>query len=107
MAYNYIRSSFLTDIISIIPYSVINPKIVFLRYCKLSKFRQYQGYFDEFFVETMQTIMERNTMKQIIDMWDLIEKLCFVSHISACVWMYIGYNQLAQDQGWIFENNKI
>ena len=45
-------------------------------------------------------------MKQIIDMWDVLEKLCFVSHITACIWMYIGYLQLTHDLGWIYNNNQ-
>jgi len=53
VAINYLKSSFLTDFISVLPYSVINPKLIFLRYLKIMKFRTYQGYFDEFFVESM------------------------------------------------------
>jgi len=40
-------------------------------------------------------------------MGDVIEKLAFVSHITACIWMYIGYTQLLNESGWIYTNHSV
>ena len=44
----YISGQFISDVIAVLPWSVLAPKWVFLRYLKLRKFAVYQGYFDEF-----------------------------------------------------------
>ena len=54
VAKNYLRSSFISDLISVMPYYDFNPIFNFLRYLKIFKLRQYQGYMVDFFVESMQ-----------------------------------------------------
>ena len=105
IAINYLKTSFITDFFALLPYYIIRKELIFLRYLKVFKFRLYRGYFDDFFIETMEHSMERQTMKKIIDIEDVIKMLAFASHITACIWMYIGYQQLQINQGWIYENN--
>ena len=69
---------------------MIYPGVICLRYCKLAKFRYYQAQIDDFLVDIFQNYTDRQTIKSCIDMGDVIEKLAFVSHITACLWMYIG-----------------
>ena len=54
VAERYIRGNFLSDVIAVLPYSVINPNFIWLRYLKLLKFKIYQKYFDEFIIESTQ-----------------------------------------------------
>jgi hypothetical protein len=54
VAVSYVKGHFITDIIAVMPWSVIRPQFIFLRYLKLRKFGVYQAYFDEFLSELSQ-----------------------------------------------------
>ena len=41
VAKNYLKESFITDCIALMPYNTIYPKLIILRYLKLGKFRFY------------------------------------------------------------------
>lgn len=45
---NYLRGNLLTDIIAVIPYSMIYRPLIFLRYLKLLKYNVYLTYFEDF-----------------------------------------------------------
>ena len=47
----YITGNFVTDVIAVIPYSVIKPELIFLRYIKLMKFDTYMLYIEDVFTE--------------------------------------------------------
>lgn len=105
VAIRYIKGSFITDCIAVVPYSVINPKFIVLRYLKLLKFGIYQKYFDEFIIETFQTSVEKEQLAKMIDIIDLLVVLFFVSHFFACSWILIGKQALENDNGWIYQNS--
>ena len=59
VALNYLRGSFVLDVIAVVPYSIYNPKYIFLRYLKLLKFSIYQKYFNQFIVEMLHSSIEK------------------------------------------------
>lgn len=48
---NYGWGNFLTDLIAVIPYSMIYRPLIFLRYIKLLKYNVYLTYFEDFVIE--------------------------------------------------------
>lgn len=48
---NYIKGSFLTDMIAVVPYSLLIRPLIFLRYLKLLKYNVYLMYFEDFMIE--------------------------------------------------------
>ena len=102
----YIKGSFITDYIAVVPYSVINLKFIVLRYLKLLKLGNYQKYFDDFIIETFQTSVEKEQLAKMIDITDLFVVEFFVSHFFACSWILIGKQALENEDGWIYENSK-
>ena len=49
--WGYLYGNFITDCIAVVPWSLINPVYIFLRYLKLLKYNIYLKYFEEFIVE--------------------------------------------------------
>ena len=49
--------------------------------------------------------MGSEQVKKIISALHLLILLMAVSHLFGCLWMHIGYQQLEQDKGWIYENS--
>lgn len=41
VAETYLKGQFISDLIAALPWSIINPSVVFLRYLKLRKFNVY------------------------------------------------------------------
>ena len=48
---NYVKGNFLVDFIAVVPYSIVYPPFMILRYLKLLKFNTYLMYFEEFVFE--------------------------------------------------------
>ena len=48
---NYLKGNFLTDVIAVLPYSIILRPLIFLRYLKLLKYNVYFMYFEDFVIE--------------------------------------------------------
>lgn len=44
----YLKGNFLPDVIAVVPYSILNPHYIFLRYLKLLKYNIYFKYVEEF-----------------------------------------------------------
>ena len=53
----YITGNFITDVIAVIPYSVIKPELIFLRYLKLMKFDTYFMYIEDVFTEYLLLVI--------------------------------------------------
>ena len=102
---NYIRGSFLTDLIAFIPYSMIYRPLVFLRYIKLLKYNTYLAYFENFVIELCK-FMNYKQLQIFKSMFRLMFQLCMVSHLFASFWCLIGNYLLQQEQGWIHNNNQ-
>ena len=51
IASSYLKGNFITDIIAVIPYSLVMRPLIFLRYLKLLKYNTYLMYFEDFIVE--------------------------------------------------------
>ena len=49
--WQYLKGNFITDCIAVVPWSLINPILIFLRYLKLLKYNIYLKYFEDFIVE--------------------------------------------------------
>ena len=90
VAKNYLKGQFISDLIAVLPWSAINPSVVFLRYLKLRKFTVYQGYFDEFVAQLAKNSLNNEQIGKLIGAFNLFIKLAFVSHFLANVWVMIG-----------------
>jgi hypothetical protein len=49
--FNYLKGSFITDMIAVVPYSMFLRPLIFLRYLKLLKYNIYLMYFEDFVIE--------------------------------------------------------
>jgi len=47
VVYDYVTGLFLLDLIGILPYHNISPKLVFIRLIRVFKFKQYHKYFEQ------------------------------------------------------------
>jgi len=54
---NYIKGTFVVDVIAIIPYSIVRSEYIFLRYLKIVSFDRYLSYFSEVFYELFMNIL--------------------------------------------------
>ena len=87
----YLKGSFIWDAIALVPYVKVGlPEFLFLRYLKIIRIANYQKYFDDFLVEMMEPYTDNEKIKNMINMFDLIVLLSFVSHFCACMWIRIG-----------------
>jgi hypothetical protein len=103
--FSYIKGNFIPDIVAVIPYSVINPPLIFLRYLKLLKFNTYLMYIEDFIVEVFHHCMNSEQIKITISMFRLLVQVMLVSYFFACVWILIGqYNLVEEQKGWIYES---
>ena len=48
---NYVKGNFVTDLIAVLPYSMIYRPLIFFRYIKLLKYNVYLAYFEDFVIE--------------------------------------------------------
>ena len=53
----YLKGMFLTDFISTVPWILIDRRYLFLRYLKLKRLGQYQGYMDEYIQDYLLTLV--------------------------------------------------
>ena len=68
----YLSGNFVPDVVAVIPYSVVYPKLIFLRYLKLLKYQIYFFYVEEFVVEQFNNIMNGAQIKIFISLLRLI-----------------------------------
>ena len=104
----YLKSTFIIDAIAVVPYVYMgHPEFLFLRYLKIIRITNYQKYFDDFLIEMMEPYTDNEKIKNLINMFDLIVLLSFVSHFCACIWIRIGSILLIDyQQGWIYESHQ-
>ena len=101
---NYIRGNFITDLIAVVPYSMIYRPLVFLRYIKLLKYNVYLAYFEDFVIDGCK-FMNYKQLQIFKSMFRLVFQLSMVSHLFASFWCLIGNKLLEESQGWIYMNN--
>jgi len=102
IAMNYLTGQFMFDVVSTIPWSMVNSSYIFLRFLKIRKFFDYQKYFDEFLTELLQNIMNFEQIKGVINSFNLMFQIMFVSHFLANIWILLGmYEMYHNDSGWI------
>lgn len=102
MATNYISGQFVSDVIAVLPWSVLAPDYIFLRYLKLRKFAVYQGYFDEFVAQSASSYLNNEQIGKLIGAFRLVIQIAFVSHFLANVWVLLGqFEKENNDDGWI------
>ena len=107
----YIKGTFIFDCIAAFPYSVTYPPYIALRYLKLMRMGEYNGYIrgalSDLLLEKFNTSREK--LSNILDMYGLTTLLVFTSHMFSVLWMLMGRNGLANGQdeggprGWIHE----
>lgn len=83
------KGNLLVDVIAVVPYSIVYPPFMILRYLKLLKFNTYLMYFEEFVFEGY-SFMNPEQIKFLKDISRLIIQVIMVSHFFACVWVLIG-----------------
>ena len=102
LAKYYITGQFISDVIACLPWSVIKPQLIFLRYLKFRKFAVYQNYFDEVVVEMATSFLNNEQIKKVVNAFRLVIQITFVSHFFANIWVLIGLAERAQNQtGWV------
>ena len=104
IAIYYLKSHFITDVISVIPYNVLGSyrNYIFLRFLKLRRFRLYQSYIEGYISEVAMDYIQTESLKKIIDAIGLILQLMLTSHFFACIWMLIGLEEYMENEsGWI------
>ena len=57
MAKNYLTGEFILDVVAALPYTVIRPRLIFVRYLKFRKIGIYQGYVDELIEDLASNFM--------------------------------------------------
>jgi|TARA_B110001450_G_C17252055_1_gene331947 hypothetical protein len=72
VATNYISGQFVSDVIAVLPWSVLAPDYIFLRYLKLRKFAVYQGYFDEFVAQSASSYLNNEQIGKLIGAFRLV-----------------------------------
>ena len=99
----YIKGQLVSDLIAVLPWSVLKPKYIFLRFLKLRKFGIYQQYFDEFIAEMAASFLNNEQIKKLINAFRLIIQITFLSHFFANIWVLVGLAEYYQDEptGWI------
>lgn len=69
---NYIKGSFIVDVIAMFPYSVYKSELIFLRFIKIVNFNRYLGYFTNIMIEMLQYILENSQVKIVISIFKLL-----------------------------------
>lgn len=102
---NYLKGNFLTDLIAVLPYSILYRPLIFLRYLKLLKYNIYLMYFEDFIIELFK-FMSYKQLQIFRSMFRLVFQLSMVSHLFASFWCLIGNYLLEKEEGWIFQNHE-
>lgn len=68
----YVTGSFIPDVVAVIPYSMINPPFIFMRYLKLLKFNTYLMYIEDIIVEVLNHCLNSEQIKILISMFRLL-----------------------------------
>ena len=69
---NYLWGFFLFDVISVLPYIVINPWMIFLRNLKFIKYSTYQSFIEDYIVEQLQDYFDKSIIKKAMNIIELI-----------------------------------
>ena len=87
---------------AVLPYSILYPPFIFLRYLKLLKFNTYLMYIEDFTIEIFNNFISNEQSKQLISIFRLLLQVLLVSYFFACLWILIGLWLLVDHQeGWI------
>jgi hypothetical protein len=108
VALNYLKGSFLFDVISVLPYTIINPWMIFLRNLKFLKYSTYQSYIEDYIVEQLQDYVDKIIIEKVMSIVELIIQLAVIANFFASIWLLIGqYNYYEKDSGWIKYNHEV
>lgn len=69
---NYLKGGFIIDVISVLPYTVINPWMIFLRNLKFIKYSTYQCFIEDYIVEQLQDYVDKVIIKKVMSIIELI-----------------------------------
>ena len=77
--FNYLKGSFITDMIAVIPYSTLFRPLIFLRYLKLLKYNIYLMYFEDFVIELCKFMNYKQLFLLILTIWsaEIVTRLVF------------------------------
>jgi hypothetical protein len=102
VALMYLKGAFIMDLVSVLPYNNINPRFIFLRLLKVSKFRTYKENFDVFLIDITSNFFNTKQVKILVRFISLILQVSFTAHFFACIWMTIGQSKMINYQtGWV------
>jgi hypothetical protein len=90
VALNYFKGSFLFDVISVLPYTIINPWMIFLRNLKFLKYSTYQSYIEDYIVEQLQDYVDKIIIEKVMSIIELIIQLAVIANFFASIWLLIG-----------------
>ena len=68
----YLKGNFLIDVIAVIPYTILYPPLIPLRYLKLFKFNKYLEYFEIWFFDGFKSMIVQEMLNIIISMLRLL-----------------------------------
>lgn len=101
----YLKGNFIPDVIAVIPYNVLNPPYIFLRYLKLFKYNMYLKYVEESLEVLFNSCMNSQAFESCMSIFRLVIQLCMVSHFFASIWSHIGQYLFYTGQGgWLNAN---
>lgn len=60
------------DVVAVLPYSILYPPFIFLRYLKLLKFNTYLMYIEDFTIEIFNNFISNEQSKQLISIFRLL-----------------------------------
>ena len=106
MAVTYVRGKFIIDVVSTLPWSIIHKKWVFLRFLKINRLGQYQGYLDEMIHDSLINYLNNEQVKKIINAIRMMISLLLSSHFFANIWVLIGMQKYEIKAGWIWANEQ-
>ena len=69
---NYITGMFVQDCVAAVPWSLIKPQLIFLRYLKMRRFGVYQTYIDDILSELIASYLNNEQVKKVIDAFRLV-----------------------------------
>ena len=102
LAISYLKRNFITDVIAVIPYSIINRTYLFLRYLKLLKYSIYLKYVEEFLEVLFNSFMDSSQINNYMNLFRIFFQLIIFSHFFASMWSYLGqWLYFTEQGGWL------
>jgi len=87
---DYLKGQFLLDLITMQHYSLLMPKLTFIRLLRMLNMKTYIKHLDEVIIDYTFHYLSTQGQKQIVDFFDLLFLISTITHNFACFWMSIG-----------------